>query len=343
MTSEHDVPRGDPSAFAAHGGIWRGVALAGAIATAAMLLRQVSALGLASPMVISIVLGMLLQNTVGAPAAAGEGLRFCVRHVLRFAVILLGFQLTAAEIIAIGPLALLVVAASLLTTFVFTLSIARLMGVDAKLAELIAAGTSVCGASAIVAANAVTRARDEDVAYAIACVTVLGTASVLIYPLLSPLLDLTPAEYGLWAGASIHEVGQVVAAAFQGDTPAGEIGTLAKLSRVMMLAPLLLALGWMSRRKARSTGKEAAGATAPWFIAGFIAVVAVNSVIHVPAEAKAWIAVATTFLLSVALAAMGLETSMGKLKAKGLRPLGLAVLSWAFIAIASLLLLKLLT
>src|SRR5690606_10160644 len=126
-----------------------------------------------------------------------------------------------------------------------TKQIARLIGVEAPLAELIAVGTSVCGASAIVATNTVTRGSEEDAAYAIACITLFGTLAMLTLPLAARLLALEPASYGLWAGSTTHEVAQAIAAAFQGGDEAGQLGTIAKLGRVVMLAPLILALGFL--------------------------------------------------------------------------------------------------
>jgi len=210
------------------------------------------------------------------------------------------------------------------------------LGVEAKLTELIAAGTSICGASAVIATNTVTNAPDEDVAYAVACVTVFGTIAMFGYPLLPALLHLSPRAYGLWTGASIHEIAQVVAAAFQDGKDAGQFGTIAKLSRVMMLAPVVLTLGYLASRGAAHHGRMAARAPLPWFVLGFIALVGLNSVVAIPAAAKAFAIPATTFLLSMALAAMGLETDIAKLKAKGLRPFFLGLAAFLFIATFSL-------
>ena len=157
------------------------------------------------------------------------------------------------------------------------------------------------------------------------------------------VLGLSPASYGLWAGASIHEVAQVVGATFQAGQQAGEAGTIAKLSRVMMLAPMVMALGLVA---ARRCGAGAAQARAPgrpgvpWFVLGFVGVVILNSIVPVPAEARAAAGVATTLLLSMALAALGLEASIARLRAKGARPLVLGGLASLFIAGFSLVLVK---
>ncbi|MFN3623541.1 MAG: YeiH family protein, partial [Hyphomicrobium sp.] len=156
------------------------------------------------------------------------------------------------------------------------------------------------------------------------------------------LLQLDPHGFGLWTGASIHEIAQVVAAAFQDGTAAGQFGTIAKLSRVTLLAPVVLTLGVLAvRRGGAAQGTKAKRPPVPWFVLGFIALIAVNSVIEIPAEAKGWTAATTTFLLSISLAAMGLETDIAKLRAKGARPLMLGAAASLFIAAFSLGLIKL--
>ncbi|WP_378952735.1 YeiH family protein [Mesorhizobium sp. ANAO-SY3R2] len=320
-----------------------GIALTAAIAALAFALRQIPGVSAFSPMIIAIVIGMAFHNLVGTPVVAKAGVAFTMRKVLRFAIILLGLQLTAAQVAEVGATGIAIIATALLATFAFTRWFGALIGVDRKLAELIAAGTSICGASAVIATNTVTRAPDEDVAYAVACVTVFGSIAMFAYPLLQAALGLDAHAYGLWSGASIHEIAQVVAASFQGGQQAGEFGTVAKLTRVMMLAPLVIALGLAASRRAKATGVDHAGGTAPmpWFVLGFVAMVGLNSLIEIPAEAKAWIVMSTTFLLSMALAAMGLETDFRKLKARGGRPLFLGLASFLFIAAFSLILVKL--
>lgn len=325
------------------GSLLPGVALAATIAVVAFAARHLPGLGAFSPMIIAIVLGMAFHNLAGTPAKAKAGVGFSMRTVLRFAIILLGLQLTAAQVAEVGFTGVAIIVATLLATFTFTLWLGKRIGVERPLAELIAAGTSICGASAVIATNTVTRAPDEDVAYAVACVTVFGSIAMFVYPLLPGVLNLGPHAYGLWAGASIHEIAQVVAAAFQDGQQAGEFGTVSKLTRVMMLAPMVIALGLAARRRAKASGKEHSGAAAPmpWFVLGFIAMVGFNSVIDVPAEAKSMVVTLTTFLLTMALAAMGLETDFRKLRAKGVRPLVLGLCAFLFIATFSLMLVKL--
>jgi uncharacterized integral membrane protein (TIGR00698 family) len=318
-----------------------GLALAGAIAATAFAARAIPGVGTFSPMILAIVIGMAFHNLMGTPARAKPGIAFGMRRLLRAAIVLLGFQLTLTQVASVGARGLLVVAATLAATFLFTVGAGRLLGVDRKLAELIAAGTSICGASAIIATNTVTDAHDEDVAYAIACVTIFGSVAMFAYPAAPRLLHLDAPAYGLWCGSSIHEIAQVVAASFQNGQRAGEIGTLVKLARVMLLAPVVFALSARSRFAAAHAKAATVRPPLPWFVLGFIALVGVNSVITIPDIDRKIIVTLTTFLLTVALAAMGLETDISKLYARGIRPAILGALAFLFIAAFSLLLIKL--
>lgn len=320
-----------------------GLLLTGGVAGVAFALREVPGVGVFSPMILAILIGMVFHNLVGTPAAARSGVAFGMRRILRFAIVLLGLQLTTMQVAALGGRGVIVIAAALTFTFAFTLWAGRLLGVDRKLVQLIAAGTSICGASAVIATNTVTNAPDEDVAYAVACVTVFGSTAMFVYPLMPALLGLDAHAYGLWSGASIHEIAQVVAAAFQEGQQAGEFGTIAKLSRVMMLAPMVIGIGAVAARVSRregSAGASSARPPVPWFVLGFVLMVGVNSVISIPAEMKTWIVTLTTFLLSVALAAMGLETDIRKLAARGFAPAVLGALAFLFISVFSLVLIK---
>ena len=321
-----------------------GLALTMAIAGVGFALNRLPHMATFSPLILSIVLGMAVHNGVGTPVRCIPGVKFSLRRILRLAIVLLGFQLTLDQVMAVGGAGLGVVVTSLAATFGFTVWLGRRLGVDGKLSQLIAAGTSICGASAVIAANTVTEGSDEDVAYAIACVTVFGSLAMLLYHALSGPLHLEPRSFGLWAGASIHEIAQVVAAAFQDSKEAGELATIAKLSRVMLLAPLIILLGLAAARAQPRGGDSPSSrgsAPFPWFVIGFIAVIGFNSLDLLPHGQRAVLVQGTTFLLSVALAAMGLETDISKLRAKGLRPMLLGAGAWVFIGGFSLLLVKL--
>ena len=322
---------------------WPGLAMTTVIATAAYALHQLPELSTFSPMILAIMIGIAIHNMVGTPARAKAGVAFSLKNVLRFAIILLGLQLTAAQVAEVGTLGVALIAVTLIGTFLFTVGLGRALGVEHRLVELLAAGTSICGASAIIATNSVTRAPDEDVVYAVASVTVFGCVSMFLYPLLPGVLHLDARAYGLWTGDSVHEIAQVVAATYQRGKAAGDFGTIAKLTRVMMLAPMVIGLGLFAAHRTKAAGQTSArkAKPMPYFVFGFVALVILNSLVNIPPGAKAAIVILTTFLLSMGLAAMGLETNVQKLKAKGLRPLILGAGAWLFISVFSLALVKL--
>jgi uncharacterized integral membrane protein (TIGR00698 family) len=312
--------------------IMPGLLLAITIAGLSFALHRVPTLAVFSPMIIAAVIGMVLKNTLGTPATAVPGIKFSLRLPLRIAIVLLGFQLTLSQIMSLGWSGLLVLLSGVAATFIFTVTAGRLLGVDDRLSNLIAAGTSICGASAILAANTVVKAEDEDIAYALGCITIFGSLGMLLYPLIAARLALEPTAFGLWAGASIHEIGQVVATSFQGGQIAGETGTIAKLTRVLALAPVIVALAAV-RKSHAGKGRPA---PAPWFVVGFAALVVVNTVIDTPPAAALIVANTSSFLFALALGAMGLETDWRKLNARGARPLALGALAFLFISLFSL-------
>lgn len=293
-------------------------------------------------MISAIFVGMLFANMVGFPAAANDGIAIAGKRLLRLAVAMLGLQLTFTQLAAIGIEGLAFATVALLSTFFFTVWAGRLLGVDRRLTLLLAAGTSVCGASAIAGANAVTRADDADVSYAVACITLFGTIAMFFYPFLLAAFDIGPQAYGLWIGLSIHEVAQVVGAGFQGGEMAGQTAVVAKLARVMMLAPLVIGLAIFVARPVDDHPTRRPGVQLlPFFILGFLLLTILNSTGLLPEQIRTPIVSATPVLLTAAMGALGLGTSFTKLKQRGFRPLLLSAIASLFIAAAALLLVTL--
>jgi uncharacterized integral membrane protein (TIGR00698 family) len=322
--------------------IWKllpGVALTAVLAWLARWLHGVPAISGVSALMLAILLGMTIRNVAGVPAAMQSGIRFSMRRLLRLAIMLLGFQISMQQIWQVGGLGFLIVLTTLVCTFLFTVWLGRRLGVNPKMTELIAAGTSICGASAVVATNTVTEGSDEDVAYAIAIITAFGTASILLYPLAAVTMGMPSPAYGLWAGASIHEIAQVVAAAFQGGSVSAQYGAISKLSRVVLLAPVVFTLGFLATRRRSAEGNRAK-VPVPWFLIGFLAMIGINSLGWLSPVWTSRLVTANQFLLAVALAAMGLETSVRKLRDAGLRPFLVGSGAWCFISVVSLVLIR---
>jgi uncharacterized integral membrane protein (TIGR00698 family) len=315
-----------------------GLLLGAAVAAAAFGLRAsgLPAVSGISPLMLSILLGMGVRNLFGRPEAARAGLAFALRGPLRAGIVLLGLQVTLGEILGIGVAGLALLSFALGSTFLVTVWLGSRMGVDPGLSRLLAAGTGVCGASAIVATNTVARASDEAVAYALATVTLYGTIAMFAYPVLAPLLPLSTEAYGLWTGASIHEVAQVVAAGFALGQDTGEAATVAKLARVLMLAPLVLLLGAWVARRAGAAGSPQAKAPFPLFVFGFLAMVLLAGTGWIGTDVRQAANLLTQALLALALAAVGLETDLRRLIAQGWRPLALGALATLWIAASTL-------
>jgi len=315
-----------------------GLALVAALAAAAFAVHGLLPSIPLSPLMLAIILGAGWRNLLGVPAAAMPGIAASLRHPLRLGIVLLGLQLTFGQLLEIGPAGVAVLVACVVLTFGFTLTLGRMLGVDAGLAQLIAAGTSICGASAVVAANSVVRSPGEAVAYALGVVTLCGTVVMLGFPMLGTLVGLSNPAYGVWIGASVHEVAQVVAAAFAHGDEAGQYGTASKLTRVLLLAPMVILLG---QALARRGNAAAASAPVPWFAFGFIAMVAAASTGILPPSALAVLAVIAQAMLAIALAAVGLETDLRQIRAQGWRPMALGAAATAFIGGLSLMLVML--
>lgn len=315
-----------------------GIVLVGLVAAAAFGMRGLPAFATVSPMMGAILIGIVFGNTVGVPENARIGIAMCGKRLLRLAVALLGFQVTIWQVAAIGFAGLAATATILVLTFAFTLGLGRLLGIDRGLTMLVAAGTSVCGASAIAAMNDVAKAKDEDVSYAIAAITLFGTLAMFLYPLLIDAFRLSAEGFGFWTGVSVHEVAQVVAAAFQGGEAAGETGVAVKLARVMMLAPLILGVGALlgGRGPAVPASAGAKRAPLPVFVIGFIGCMLLNSFLDIPELVRGSIVGATPILLTASLGAIGLGTNIGRLRQHGMRPFLLTAMATLFIAAAGL-------
>ena len=312
-------------------GLAPGLGLALLIALLALGIRRASGLAALNPVVVALVLGIGIRAAIGAPASLKPGIAYAVRPVLRAAIVLLGLQVTLPQLLSVGAGALALAVAVVALTLPFTIWLGRLMGVDGPLSQLIGTGTAICGASAIVAANQVARGKEEDVTYALAVITLCGTAAMMLWPYLAGPLGLDARAYGLWAGASVHEVVQAVGAAAAGGPEATEVGTITKLARVFLLVPAVLGLGlWVGR------GGGGVKAPVPWFAFGFIGLVILGSELPLPAvvvEASRWV---VPLMLAASVAALGLSTDLRALKARGSAPLLLGVLSSAFIAVLAL-------
>lgn len=275
-----------------------------------------------SALTVAIVLGMVLGN-FGGPFLSprlGPGLHIAQRQLLRAGVVLYGLRLSFQDVAAIGVPGLLVDLIVVVSTLMLgTWAGRRWFGLDRDTALLTAAGSAICGAAAVLAVERVIRPEANKVAIAVATVVLFGTLNIFLYPQMYPYLGLDPAAFGLYTGATVHEVAQVVAVGSAISPETADAAVVVKLTRVLMLVPVLLVLGW---REARVGGERAM--VIPWFAFGFLGVVAFNSLVTLPPAWKSALLTLDTLLLAMAMAALGMETRLAKLRALGPRPLLLA-------------------
>ncbi len=308
-----------------------------ALALAAFGLASLTHLALpwAPTLTACVVLGVVFTSLPWPPAVRSflqPGLATSARRLLRVGVVLLGLKLSLVDIAGLGWLVLGMIVLIVIVTFVFTLGVGKLLRLPGDQPLLIAAGFSICGASAIGAMSGVTRSKDAEQATPIALVTLCGTLAIALLPALQPVLGLDAEQFGMWTGASVHDVGQVVATAQIAGASALAIAIVVKLTRVALLAPMVAITGLVLKRD----GEGKRPALVPLFLVGFIASVLVRTFIQ-PPEAVLQVAdTAQLVLLGMALFGLGAAIHVGKLVRTGARPLAVAAISWTAIAAMSL-------
>ena len=262
----------------------------------------------------AIGLGVVAANLGVLPSSGSKRLGVVTKKLLRVGIVLLGFSVSFASIAALGLPLIAVVAVSLVSTLVFTTWLGGRMGLSAPRALLIGTGFSICGASAIAGMEETAGADEEDVTVSIAMVTLFGTLALVLLPLLQGPLGLTDLQLGMWSGASIHEVGQVVAAASPAGAAAVAMAVVVKLTRVVMLAPVVAGVSVMQRMKSPAAATEKAKTPlVPLFVLGFLACVALRSTGVLPETALGWITHVQVAALGAALFGMGCSVKIASL------------------------------
>ena len=312
------------------------VAIFAAAATMIAGLAPVKALGI-SPLVIGIVMGIFYANTLHQhiPSAWGTGITFSGKKILRFAIVFYGFRITFQQIMEVGLSGFMVSLIMLSTTFIIGTYLGiKIFKMDRDTSMLTASGASVCGAAAVLATEPVLEAEGHKTAVAVSMVVLFGTISMFLYPVLyasiiepaTGFLHMTPEQFGIYVGGTIHEVAQVVAvpASIPGhpDVMANS-AVIVKMTRVIMIAPMLIVLGLYLSMQAKKAGSAGNGLTLtiPWFAVYFVGMAGFNSLDLVPHAIVGTINQIDTFLLTMAMTALGMGTIFSKFKGLGLAPL----------------------
>ena len=312
-----------------------------------------------SPLIVGIILGMLYANSLRnrLPETWVPGIKFCTKQLLRWGIILYGFRLTLAQVAAVGVPAVVVDLVVVTVTILGGVALGRLMRIDRDTALMTSTGSAICGAAAVLGAEPVVRCEGYKTAIAVSTVVIFGTLSMFLYPIMyrTGLLEgLSDTGVAIYTGSTLHEVAHVAGAGNAMD-PTDSLGiagtaTITKMIRVMMLAPVLVIMSFALSRRRRETAAAGAGASAdvpagksritiPWFAFGFIGVICLNSLLQyllgvdsvkeIPLNGA--IEYIDTFLLTMAMTALGTETSIDKFRQAGAKPFLLAGLLYVWL------------
>lgn len=323
-----------------------GVLFTAATALAGYGLAGLPVLGWIGPMLLAIILAVVYRQLFDYPHVLSRGIDFSTKKLLRIAIVLYGFRLNIQTVVAEGMYLLLLGIAVIVFVLVIFRLLSRLLRADAKLSFLLAVGTGVCGAAAIAAVSPLLKAKDEDTAISVGLIALTGTVFALLGTLVYRAAGMDDAMFATWAGLSLHEIAHVVAAAAPAGNDSLALALLAKLGRVVLLVPLCFIIVLYFRYRRNSGGKsdglasenEAAGQIPfPWFLLGFVATSLIGS--YMPLK-EHWIDGLTllgSFLLTCAMAGLGLNVSFRAIYSKALKPLFILLIISALLSGAVLL------
>ncbi|GAC1341490.1 MAG: putative sulfate exporter family transporter [Candidatus Dormibacteria bacterium] len=292
---------------------------------------------LLSPLIWAVFVGMAVVSVRPLSPRLRPGVQVASRQLLRLGVGLLGLRLAFGQLVSVGAPGLVVILLVVPVTIGVTLWLGRRLGCPPGLSLLVGTGSAICGASAIVAMDAVAGTDEDDVTFAVATVTLFGTLALVALPLLDRgVLHLSATAYGTWAGASVHEVAQVVAAATPEGSTAVKVATIVKLTRVLMLAPLVLAVSLMRRRSGAAVTGRQSRVPVPLFVLGFLVCVGIASAHVLPTATVTLATQIDAGLLTAALAGLGLGVHIRQIVRLGWRPMVLGLGAWAAAAFTAL-------
>lgn len=300
-----------------------------------------------SPMIVGIILGMLYANSLrnNLPDTWVPGIHFCSKTILRVGIILYGFRLTFQDVLAVGLPAIFIDIIVVTVTILGGILIGRMLKMDRGIALLTSIGSGICGAAAILGAESTIQTKPYKTAVAVSTVVIFGTISMFIYPILyaNGTFVLPPQEMGIFTGATLHEVAHTVGAGNAMGDQISNVAIIVKMIRVMMLVPVLLIVSFSVARAAAKKGTQQGGSrkiTIPWFAIGFLAVIGFNSFDLLPAGLVGFINTVDTFLLTMAMTALGAETSIEKFKKAGFKPFALASILYVWLVVGGYFLVK---
>jgi uncharacterized integral membrane protein (TIGR00698 family) len=311
--------------------------VAAVIALAATLAAQF--VPLVGAPVLAIVFGLGLRLAIALPRPLYPGFAFSSKYVLQSAIIVSGFGLSLAAVVKTGWETLPVTIGTIAIALVLAPIAGRMLKVDTVLTHLVGVGTAICGASAIAAVASVIEPLESDVALAIATIFFYNIVAVLTFPALGGLMHMTQTQFGVWAGTAINDTSSVVAAGYAFGADAGQHATIVKLARATFILPVVAIVAVVHAREKRAGGIHVPWRRiVPWFILWFVVAACINTTGIIPGGWHSGITQASTFLISIALAGIGVQTEVARLARSGARPLALGFVLWVAVAAVSLLL-----
>ncbi|MDV2857036.1 MULTISPECIES: YeiH family protein [Oceanimonas] len=311
-----------------------GLCVAATIGIAASFLSQHYG---APAMLMALLLGLAF-NFLSEESQCAPGLQFSAKTLLRLGVALLGLRITFGDVLTLGWQPMLMVCSAVVLTIAFGVVMARWLGFSSAFGTLTGGSVAICGASAAMAISSVLPNSEQakrDTLFTVIIVTTLSTLAMIFYPMISQALGLTGQEAGLFLGATIHDVAQVVGAGYSMSEEVGDLSTFVKLLRVAMLVPIVMTIGIIIRRAAskQGNGNESGKVAIPGFLIGFVVLFIINSLGWLPQQLAGQLADSSSWLLLTAIAALGVRTQLKDILSVGWKPVLLVVLETVFIAL----------
>jgi uncharacterized integral membrane protein (TIGR00698 family) len=316
-----------------------GICLSGGIAVSAYIISTILPDGILGGTLIALILGMLLNPLLGRYKLFDTGINWTSKKILRGGIILSGISLSFLQVLQAGKYALILMLFTLTTTFGVGYVCKKVFKINWKLASLLSVSTAICGGTAVATLGPTIRAKNRDIAYAISATFIFDIITVIAFPWIGQLLGLGDTGYGLWIGTAVNDTSSVVAAGYAFSDAAGSLATIVKLTRTLFIVPIVLVFSWIYAKKeatAENTEKVNIRKIFPWFILGFLVVVGIRSTGFVPDNIVAGTAYLSKFLLSMALAAIGLKTSIKEVAGVGIKPMIAGVIIDTSVVIVSL-------
>ena len=319
------------------------IVLFAAVATALSTLPFFQHLSL-SPLVVGILIGIVFANTLGhyLPEEWRSGLKFCSKRILRIGIIFFGFRLTLADVAQVGLSAVALDIFIVCSTIGLGLLVGKWLNMDKETTLLTSSGSAICGAAAVLGAEATLKSEAYKTAVAVSTVVLFGTLSMFLYPVLyrNGFFPLSTHEMGLYTGSTVHEVAHVVGASNAMGKEVAEVAVIVKMIRVILLVPVLLVFSWSARSRSENVAADQRRLVVPWFALLFLLAIALNTLLSLSPAVTEPIKTVDNFALTMAMTALGCETTIDKFRQAGWRPFVLALVLYLWLVFGGLLAVK---